>query len=350
MLSLIAAACLTPTKLDIPWPNVQWVAPLGKSGRYAVMTRDSGSAKAVFRVWPDKGDVWFRARASVNGAVATPDGRHLILGDWLSGGAVYEVGRSKPVVDGISAGLIHGKPAAVKYGKKGGATYLQFDGKRILPPAKRQFLMIAPQGDWIATERPAPPGTHRGAEAWMNKYYQIVELWRLDSSGKLKFVRSLGEHWYDGGSSGVPSLLAVAGNGLALVDQPSGGGYFQAPVWIPLGQPPENPFDKLRISVAQITNIPSSFAEGILCPVVLVDGMAHQLWNEWMMHQVPPLDLGTTWLAWMDGESVWLKPPPAGFLNAWPESPTEMGYAVKVSGGVEVRREKMPPSDWWKPR
>lgn len=309
-----------------------------------MVTRDSDSASATFRVWPGKGDVWFRTRSPLNGVMVASDGRHVILCNRSSGGAaVYKLGRSVPVLDGMSAGLIRGNPVAIRWDEKTQPTYLQFQGKRIRPPAQRQFLMIAPQGDWIATDRVADPRAQDES-----KYSELVELWRLDAGDKLVFSRSLGRHWWDGGSTGVPSYLAVAGTGLVLIDNPSGGGALSFPVWIRPGEGPARPFGKLKMPWTQIAGLPLSFAKGMICPVWILDLEAEQLWQSpFNNHSL--MELGTPWLAWMDGESVLLKPIPVGFVNAWVESPTEMGYATKISGGVEIRRMQMPPSGWWRP-
>lgn len=344
MLGILAAALLTQTTIKVPWPNVHWVSPLGKSGRYAIMTIDPVKRHVTVRTWPGKGEgIWFKSEWPTDDLVISPDGEYLTICSW-QGACVYRVGSSKPVAKGYGAGLIMGKPASLNYDEKANYDYLLYEGKRIRPPAKRQFLMIAAQGDWIATDRVADSKA-KGED----KYFMIVELWRLNSQRKLEFVRSLGRHWWDGGSTGVPSLLAIAGNGLAVLDHPSGGNALQFPVWVPRNGVPSQPFDKLQMRWTQLLSVPLPFEKGVVAPVWGVDKMAENYWRD-RMQETTVMELGAPWMAWMDGHKVELWPMPVGFLNAWVVSPTEMGYAVRAKDGIEIQKMNMPPAGWWQPR
>ncbi|MBC8063537.1 MAG: hypothetical protein H7Y17_01805 [Chlorobia bacterium] len=342
MLAMLVAACLNQTTLTIPWPNVIWVSPMGKSGRYLVATSFPDENGATFRIWPAKGNpVWFKTNFHENGAIASPDGKHVVVSGW-SRSELYRLGSSKPIAKGFSTGLILGKPAALNYEERRKTTYLQYEGKQILPPARRHFLMIAQQGDWIATERQAFPRA-KGED----QYIMLVELWRLTQRHKLEFVRSLGQHWWDSGSSGTPSLLTVAGNRLAFVDHPGGGNAMQFVVWVPPNKGASNPFSRYEMAMTQVAGIPLAFAKGIVSKVWVIDSLSRQ--HQEAKKETSIFDHAEWCLAWLDGRNVKLWTPPHGFLNGWVASPAEMGYAVEVGTRVEIRKMSMPPTGWWQP-
>jgi hypothetical protein len=315
------------------------MAPLGRSGRFAVATRDGNLLPTKVRIWPGQGEsVWFQTKNAINGFVICGDGKHIVASGWNTS-ELYQLGKNMPIASGMGVGLFNGKPATIGYSEKSANTYLNLGSKRTAPPRGRQFLLIAPEGGWIATERVLDAKAQDEGKYWMH-----VELWKVAAKGSLLYSRSLGKHWWDGGSTGVPTIFSVAGNGIAILDQPAGGGALQFPVVVAPGMGPEAFRGQHQMKMMTFLELPVAFRQGFLCHVWAVDRLA---WKDWDAHQTTSLmEVGDDWLAWFDGAKALFWKPPVGYLSAWRESDLVAGYAVRVPGGVEVRKLSIPPSAW----
>lgn len=347
MRSLLLALSISQTLpasevIEIPIPNLRWVAPTNEPGGFMAMAERSYWARTFYLGRKGKIQEWFTTEAAASDPVQSPDRRWVVFPTWKD--TIVQKGTGPfRVQSRHRSGIVHFQPAAIKWDQKD-RTYLAIGGSRILPPKGRDFLMIAQQGDIIATSRSLHPKS-KGEDRFANE----VELWTLAEDKKLRRLRSLGEHWWDGGSGGVPSILAVAENGIALIDEPGGGSTMQFPVVVPPGGKPVRPFDALGWGMTEIAAVPLAFRDGIVCPILFIDDFTLRDYNSDpdLMNQ---FGYGTNWIAWMDGREVRLLPAPAGFLNIWRASPTQLGLSIRQGKTVHFRRVDLPPTKWWQPK
>ncbi|MFY9234036.1 MAG: hypothetical protein WAO58_06190 [Fimbriimonadaceae bacterium] len=330
-----------PTQVAPQLKDISWAAPVGKTSRYVVMTELPNYRCRMYIVEEGRATPWFSADGPANGPYLSDDGRWLLMSGW-NGNTLYRIGKKRPVIsEKYNAGIVRGSPAGIWFADEG--TFLVTNGQRILPPPGREFLMIAPQGDIIATNKPLRPDS-KGED----RFAEEVELWKIKKNNQIEWIRSLGRHWWDGGSTGVPTLLAVAGTSVALIDQPAGGNALQFPIVVPLSGGPNNSFRGMGLGMTTIEGVPLAFRSGIAGTVWLVDGYAERKQNEGPQG-ISSMEYGSWWLAWFESDKVRLFPAPDGFLNLWKASQNELGITTLKGGILEFKRLTMPPVDWWSP-
>lgn len=317
--------------LPIDLPNVVWVNPAPEAGCYVVATQEDD--KYQFHWWPTRLD---RKPLRVTSAwVVSTDGtkRAHTYGNNPRDILDFEKWTAKDANDRATAWQ-KGETVQIERTPEGKTTLL-FGNKRIAPPKRQEFILLSDDGEYVVTER-----LKEGVSGPESNYYYTFELWKI-GPGSIQRVKSLGDIWYDGASTGAPSLLSVSGNGLVVFDCPGGGGVIQEPVLVGLDGKQRSLRSLAIQSFAVYDDPPTAFETGILMPVaafehVEPDGLEFPGYKY------------TNWLVWFSTEGAYGLVEPVGFLNVIKTGPMSAVMAVRVKGGVELRPLPLPPQGWYK--
>jgi hypothetical protein len=317
--------------LPIDLPNIVWVNPAPEEGCYVVATQEEN--KYQIHWWPER---LGRKPLHVTSAwIVGADGtkRAHIYG--YNPLAILDFERwTVNDANGRATAWQRGQTVQIERTPEGKTTLL-FGKKSITPPTGQEFILLSDDGEYVVTER-----LKEGVSGPESNYYFTFELWKIGPAA-IQRVRSLGDIWYDGASTGAPSVLSVSGNGLVVFDCPAGGGVIQEPVLVGLDGK-QRSLRSLAIESFSVYNgSPTSFETGILLPVaafehVEPDGLEFPGYKY------------TNWLVWYSNEGAFGLVEPVGFLNVIKTGPMSAVMAVRVKGGVELRPLALPPKNWYK--
>lgn len=294
-----------PIFLPIDLPKIRRIRPGPEAGSYVVDTvRDWVE---TFHYWPVRAD-----RPSLTAQKLEDGYQDLRVKSW----SLVDIGYDT---------VFWTDKGETRITAQNRANILLQGNRKIRPPKGQNFMLLSPDARFVVTAT-------RKDEA-------DLELWKVES-GAIRFVRNLGRMWYDGGSTGVPSNLAVSGDGLVVFDCPRGGGGFEVPVLVGL-----DGIQRSLESLALDGNVtfvapPTAFEKGALLPVNVLE-MQRTVENDEPYTE-------TRWLVWYSKEGAFGKLLPTGFLNIVKTGPMSAQVAVRVKGGVELRSLSLPPTGWHK--
>lgn len=316
--------------LPIEIPNIVWVRPAPTAGSYIVAAQEwQGYA---IHWWPKRVDrkplrvssPWISGSEASERYVTSLFGSSEIsdFENW----SVTDNGYRKTT-------WLDGQRIDIET-QDNGKTSLTVGGKRIAPPSGQRFVLLSDDGNFVVTER-----VKDGVAGSESQYSLAFQLWGVRHSS-IKFVRSLGDIWYDAASTGEPSVLSVSGNGLAVVDIPSGGGVLQLPVLCDANGK-RSSLDSLGLGgYVTLTDSPTAFDQGLLLPVEVFENVeVEDLEFPGLKYQ--------PWLVWYSKQGAFALTPPIGFLNVFKVGPMSALLAVHVKGGIELRPLQLPPRDWY---
>ncbi|MCE9557854.1 MAG: hypothetical protein K8R88_02775 [Armatimonadetes bacterium] len=319
---LLAVQMAEQVLLPIELPNIRHIRPGPENGSYIITTNDG----PTLHYWPKRID---RPPLTVKDAWTVSSYERATSWQLAPGGPIFNSKKWSTRDSNFEPTAWLGNVEVRITNPRPRKTMLMVGKRKIFPPTGQQFLILSGDGKFVVTEHLKTP----------NSYGVWLQLWKV-SERNISFVRKLGGLWYDGGSTGTPSYLAVSSDGYVVYDSPSGGAAIEQPVLVGPDSA-QRMLNSLVISgYVTLLDTPCPLGQGVLLPVVAVD-----------LQRTDEMDLGyteTSWLVWYSAEGAVGKLLPAGFLNLIVAGPSRVQMAVRVKNGIVLRPLDLLPRGWHK--